>query len=117
MGNKPSPALIAFANGLHVVGRDGYESPVVVCAAKLRKIIEATRGTSLIDKPAKLDAWRNGSAKTDTAKFPIELVFNDAGQLDVNDGRHRIALAAERSQNVLAYICSADVSRLAKLTA
>lgn len=89
-------------------GREGYDTPVELDAAQLKAILEQTRGEPLVDKPAKLEAWRNGTSKTDQAKFPIELVFRPDGKLDVNDGRHRIALAAERGEKVTAFIDSKD---------
>ena len=98
-------------------GHDGYDTAIEVDASKLRVILEATRGTSLVEKPEKLEAWRNGTTKTDATKNPIELVFNDAGQLDVNDGRHRIALAAERGESVTVFIDSKTAWRAIGLTA
>lgn len=92
-------------------GREGYDTPVELDAAQLKAILEQTRGEPLVDKPAKLEAWRNGTANTDPAKFPIELVFRPDGKLDVNDGRHRIALAAERGEKVTAFIDGKDAQR------
>lgn len=96
-------------------GREGYDTPVQLDAASLKSIIEQTRGEPLADKPAKLEAWRNGTAKTDKSKFPIELSFRPDGQLDVNDGRHRIALAAERGETVTAFIDGHDAQRAKEL--
>lgn len=96
-------------------GREGYDTPVELDAASLKAIIEQTRGEPLADKPAKMEAWRNGTAKTDPAKFPIELAFRPDGQLDVNDGRHRIALAAERGEKVTAFIDGKDAQRAQEL--
>lgn len=96
-------------------GRDGYDTPVQVDAKRLMTILESTRGESIVDKPAKLEAWRNGTAKTDPVKSPIEIGFNSSGKLDVNDGRHRIALAAERGEKVSAFIDRNDVGRLYEL--
>lgn len=98
-------------------GREGYDTPVELDAAQLKAILEQTRGEPLVDKPAKLEAWRNGTAKTDPAKFPIELVFRPDGRLDVNDGRHRIALAAERGEKVTAFIDGKDAQRARDLLA
>ena len=92
-------------------GREGYDTPVELDAAQLKAILEQTRGEPLVDKPAKLEAWRNGTAKTDPAKFPIELFLTTDGRLDVNDGRHRIALAAERGEKVTAFIDGKDAQR------
>lgn len=98
-------------------GRDGYDTPIELDAAQLKAILEQTRGEPLVDKPAKLEAWRNGTAKTDPDKFPIELVFRSDGKLDVNDGRHRIALAAERGEKVTAFIDGKDAQRAKDLLA
>lgn len=92
-------------------GRKGYDTQVELNAAQLKTILEQTRGEPLVDKPAKLEAWRNGTAKTDPVKFPVELVFTPDGKLDVNDGRHRIALAAERGEKVTAFIDGKDAKR------
>lgn len=92
-------------------GREGYDTPVELDSAQLKTVLEQTRGEPLVDKPAKLEAWRNGTAKTDPAKFPVELVFRPDGKLDVNDGRHRIALAAERGEKVTAFIDGKDAQR------
>lgn len=99
------------------VGREGYDTPVELDAASLKAIIEKTRGEPLATKPAKLEAWRNGTAKTDPAKYPIELAFTTDGRLDVNDGRHRIALAAERGEKVTAFIDGKDAQRAQELLA
>ncbi|MBP6616365.1 MAG: hypothetical protein KA195_00180, partial [Burkholderiaceae bacterium] len=96
------------AAGLPPRGREGYDTPVTLDAASLKALVEKTRGTPLVDKPEKLEAWRNGTAKTDPAKFPIELAITPDGRLDVNDGRHRIALAAERGETVEAFIDGKD---------
>lgn len=98
-------------------GRPGYDTPVQLDARLLKLAIERTRGEPLVDKPAKLEAWRDGTAKTNTATFPIELAFRTDGRLDVNDGRHRIALAAERGETVTAFIDGKDVQRVQKLLA
>lgn len=84
--------------------RAGYETPIEVNAEALKSLIERTRGKSIVEKPAKLEAWRNGTAKTDVNNFPVEICFTDTWGLDVNDGRHRIALAAECGESVVAYI-------------
>lgn len=98
-----------------LAGREGYDTPVELDAAQLKAILEQTRGEPLVDKPAKLEAWRNGTAKTDPAKFPIELFLTSDGRLDVNDGRHRIALAAERGEKVTAFIDGKDVQSVQDL--
>ena len=98
-----------------LAGREGYDTLVELDAAQLKTILEQTRGEPLVDKPAKLEAWRNGTSRTDPAKFPIELVFRPDGKLDVNDGRHRIALAAERGEKVTAFIDGKDVQRVQAL--
>lgn len=98
-------------------GRKGYDTQVELNAAQLKTILEQTRGEPLVDKPAKLEAWRNGTAKTDPAKFPIELFLTTDGRLDVNDGRHRIALAAERGEKVTAFIDGKDAKRVKDLLA
>lgn len=105
------------AAGVEAGGREGYDTPVQLDAATLKAIIEQTRGEPLVDKPAKLEAWRNGTAQTDQAKFPIELAFRPDGSLDVNDGRHRIALAAERGEKVTAFIDGNDAQRAQELAA
>lgn len=92
-------------------GREGYDTAVELDARKLKDIIEAARGEPLVDKPAKLEAWRNGTAKTDPKAFPVEIGFRADGKLDVNDGRHRIALAAERGEKVRAFIDRKDADR------
>ena len=74
------------AVGMPPRGRDGYDTPVTLDAASLKALVEKTRGAPLVDKPEKLEAWRNGTAKTDPAKFPIELAITPDGRLDVNDG-------------------------------
>jgi hypothetical protein len=107
----PAPGTQGAASTQKAAGREGYDTPVELDAARLKAIIEQTRGAPLVDKPAKLEAWRNGTAKTDPAKFPIELSFTPDGRLDVNDGRHRIALAAERGEKVTAFIDSKDAQR------
>jgi hypothetical protein len=93
------------------VGRAGYDTPVELDARALKRIIEQNRGEPLVDKPAKLQAWRDGTAKTDPVKFPIELAITPDGRLDVNDGRHRIALAAERGEKVTAFIDGKNAQR------
>lgn len=98
-------------------GREGYDTPVELDASTLKNIVEKTRGAPLVDKPAKLEAWRTGTAKTDPNKFPIELAFTPDGSLDVNDGRHRIALAAERGEKVTAFIDGKDAQRVQELLA
>ena len=105
------------AESVNPAGREGYDTPVELDAARLKAILEQTRGEPMVDKPAKLEAWRNGTAKTDPAKFPIELVFRPDGKLDANDGRHRIALAAERGEKVTAFIDGKDAQRAKDLLA
>ena len=99
------------------VGREGYDTPIELDAAQLKTILEKTRKAPLVDKPAKLEAWRNGTAKTDPNKYPVELAFTTDGRLDVNDGRHRIALAAERGEKVTAFIDGKDAQRAQELLA
>lgn len=98
-------------------GREGYDTPVRLDARLLKLALERTLGAPLAEKPEKLEAWRNGTARTNTDAAPIEIVFNSMGRLDVNDGRHRIALAAERGETVTAFIDGKDVQRVQKLLA
>ena len=97
-------------------GRPGYESAVTVDATKLKRILEENRREPLLANPEKLEAWRNGTATTNTRTFPIALAFRDSdGKLDVSDGRHRIVLAAERGEPVTVFIDKNDVGRLRSL--
>lgn len=109
---RTEPEAKAMRAAKAAPGREGYDTPVQVDAKRLMTILESTRGESIVDKPAKLEAWRNGTSKTDPVKSPIEIGFNSSGKLDVNDGRHRIALAAERGEKVTAFIAGSDVARL-----
>jgi hypothetical protein len=113
---EPAAASVEAA-GVEPAGREGYDTPVELDAASLKAIVEQTQGTPLVDKPAKLEAWRNGTAKTDPNKFPIELALQPDGRLNVNDGRHRIALAAERGEKVTAFIDGKDAQRVQELLA
>ncbi|NBS69873.1 hypothetical protein EBT31_13310, partial [bacterium] len=76
---------------------------------------ERDNGESLVSKPEKLEAWRTGTAKTNPVTSPIEVGFNEKGKFGVNDGRHRIALAAERGENVKVMVDKKDVERLKAL--
>ena len=114
---RPESAAGAGNAAQAETGRDGYDTPIELDAARLKAILEQTRGEPLVDKPAKLEAWRNGTSKTDQAKFPIELFLTTDGRLDVNDGRHRIALAAERGEKVTAFIDGKDAQRARDLLA
>src|SRR5690606_4520400 len=82
-------------------GRPGYDAPVSIDARALKQVLES-KGQPLVTNPAKLEAWKNGTAsKTGN----IEVAFADRdGGLDVNDGRHRIALAAERGEQVTVFV-------------
>lgn len=93
-------------------GRPGYDTPVKVDARALKGILEESRGEPLAEKPEKVDALRKGAKSTGN----IEVAFRDRdGKLDVNDGRHRIALAAERGEQVEVFVDKADAHNLADL--
>lgn len=96
-------------------GRLGYDKEVEVSAKALQAAFERDSGEPLVGKPEKLEAWRNGTAKTDPASSPIEVGFKDNGKFGINDGRHRVALAAERGENVKVMVDGKDADRLKAL--
>jgi len=121
LGNKPAEEPVtapevkpaeAQEPATTPVGRPGYNTPVEVNAKALKDAFETSSGESLVTKPEKLEAWRNGTAKTNPITSPIEVGFSDNGKFGINDGRHRIALAAEQGKNVTVMVDENNVERL-----
>ena len=122
---EDKPEIQAIANELNqlkgieaqgqepaAAGRPGYDTQVTVNAQALKNAFEQSSGEPIITKPAKLEAWRSGTAKTNPVTSPVEVGFGDNGKFGINDGRHRIALAAERGENIDVMVDGADAERL-----
>jgi hypothetical protein len=75
---------------------------VRVDATRLRDAIERDTGAPLIWSQEKANAVRQAGGDT---KYP-RVQFNDQGQPHIDDGRHRIAVAAERGQTIDAAVAT-----------
>ena len=96
-------------------GRPGYDTQVEVSAKALQDAFEKDNDEPLVNKPEKLEAWRSGTAKTNPVTSPVEVGFKDNGKFGINDGRHRIALAAERGESIKVMVDAKDADRLKAL--
>jgi ADP-Ribosyltransferase in polyvalent proteins/Phage MuF-C-terminal domain len=107
-----APTVTRESKNQSSAGRPGYDTEIEVSANALQAAFERDSGEPLVSKPEKLEAWRNGTAKTNPVTSPIEVGFKANGKFGINDGRHRIALAAERGENVKVMVDGKDVESL-----
>ena len=93
-----------------LVGREGYEVPVTIDAKRFVQSFEKDAGEAIAWNQDKLNAVRSGAKSVGN----IEVAFNPRGKLGVNDGRHRLAIAAERGDKVTVFASPEDAAKLSK---
>jgi len=99
---KASAAIETVAK--EPAGREGYEKPFEVDAKALMAAFEKENGSALVWNNDKLNAVRGGAKSTGN----IEAAINARGDIGINDGRHRIAVAAERGEKVTVFASEED---------
>ena len=75
----------------------GYDKIITVDAKKLRAKIQADQGGNIAWDDRRLQSAREREKYSSYAQIDFN---KDYGKLDVNDGGHRIAVAAERGQKI-----------------
>jgi hypothetical protein len=89
-------------------GREGYDTKIEVDARALRNAFESDNGEQLAWSQDKLDAVRSGKKSTGN----IEVAINAKGKIGVNDGRHRIAAAADNGERVSIFTSKDDAEKI-----
>ena len=92
----------------------GYDTPIEVDAKAFQAAFERENGEPLAWNKMKADAIRAGTGKASSGLPEVALGGVRGDRLGVNDGRHRIAVAAERGEKIKVLASAEDAKRIAE---